>query len=84
MIRHVDLMPRRVGTATTRRRYADPEASAARRAGVSEVHHHADSAKAAESIAEFLKEGDLIVVKGSRGMRMERVVQALVAQCGEA
>jgi len=59
-------------------------AETARRAGVSEVHHHADSAKAAESIAEFLKEGDLIVVKGSRGMRMERVVQALVAQCGEA
>lgn len=59
-------------------------AETARRAGVSEVHHHADSAKAAESIAEFLKEGDLIVVKGSRGMRMERVVQALIAQCGEA
>ena len=59
-------------------------AETARRAGVPEVHHHADSAKAAESIAEFLKEGDLIVVKGSRGMRMERVVHALVAQFGEA
>jgi UDP-N-acetylmuramoyl-tripeptide--D-alanyl-D-alanine ligase len=59
-------------------------AETARRAGVPEVHHHTDSAKAAESIAEFLKEGDLIVVKGSRGMRMERVVQALIAQCGEA
>ena len=59
-------------------------AETARRAGVPEVHHHADSTKAAESIAEFLKEGDLIVVKGSRGMRMERVVQALIAQCGEA
>ena len=41
-------------------------------------------ARRAESIAEFLKDGDLIVVKGSRGMRMERVVQALIAQCGEA
>ncbi len=54
-------------------------AETARRAGVPEVHHHADSKKAAESIAEFLKEGDLIVVKGSRGMRMERVVHALTA-----
>jgi UDP-N-acetylmuramoyl-tripeptide--D-alanyl-D-alanine ligase len=56
----------------------------ARRAGVAEVHHHADSAHAAESIVEFLRDGDLIVVKGSRGMRMERIVQALIAQCGEA
>jgi UDP-N-acetylmuramoyl-tripeptide--D-alanyl-D-alanine ligase len=59
-------------------------AETARRAGVPEVHHHADSAKAAESIAEFLKEGDLIVVKGSRGMHLERVVQALIEQCGES
>jgi UDP-N-acetylmuramoyl-tripeptide--D-alanyl-D-alanine ligase len=53
-------------------------AETARRAGVPEVHHHPDSSKAAGSIAEFLKEGDLIVVKGSRGMRMELVVQALL------
>jgi UDP-N-acetylmuramoyl-tripeptide--D-alanyl-D-alanine ligase len=51
----------------------------ARRAGVPEVHHHADSEKAAESIGEFLKDGDLIVVKGSRAMRMERVVGALTS-----
>ena len=55
---------------------------AARRAGVPEVHHHADSAKAAESVGEFLRDGDLIVVKGSRAMRMERVVEALLAQVG--
>jgi len=54
-------------------------AETARRAGVPEVHHHADSAKASESIGEFLKDGDLIVVKGSRAMQMERVVQALTA-----
>jgi len=59
-------------------------AETARRAGVAEVHHHADSARAAESVAEFLRDGDLIVVKGSRGIRMERIVQALIAQCGEA
>jgi UDP-N-acetylmuramoyl-tripeptide--D-alanyl-D-alanine ligase len=50
----------------------------ARRGGVGEVHHHPDSARAAASVGEFLREGDLIVVKGSRSMRMERVVEALI------
>jgi UDP-N-acetylmuramoyl-tripeptide--D-alanyl-D-alanine ligase len=53
-------------------------AEIARRAGVAEVHHHADSNKAAESVGEFLRSGDMVVVKGSRGMKLERVVQALV------
>jgi len=58
-------------------------AEAARRAGVPEVHHHPDTNRAAESIVEFLSDGDLIVVKGSRGMRMGRVVRALTEQFGE-
>lgn len=58
-------------------------AEAARRAGVSEVHHHADSDQAAEAIGEYVKDGDLIVVKGSRGMHMERVVQALSSRFSE-
>jgi UDP-N-acetylmuramoyl-tripeptide--D-alanyl-D-alanine ligase len=59
-------------------------AETARRAGVPEVHHHGSSDKAAEALEEFLKDGDLIVVKGSRGMRMERVVEALLSSLGEA
>ena len=54
-------------------------AEAARRAGVAEVHQYTDSAEAAESIPEFLHAGDFVVVKGSRGMKLERVVQALSA-----
>jgi UDP-N-acetylmuramoyl-tripeptide--D-alanyl-D-alanine ligase len=53
-------------------------AETARRAGVGEVHQYGDSAEAAASVAEFLRPGDVVVVKGSRGMKMERVVRALV------
>jgi len=55
-------------------------AEAARRAGVGEVHQYVDSAEAAASVPEFLRPGDLVVVKGSRGMKMERVVRALISQ----
>lgn len=37
----------------------------------------ADSAEAAGGIAPLLREGDLLLVKGSRGVRMERIVEAL-------
>jgi UDP-N-acetylmuramoyl-tripeptide--D-alanyl-D-alanine ligase len=55
-------------------------AESARRAGVPEVHLHTDSKKCAQSLIEYVKNGDLLVVKGSRGMRMERVVEALRAE----
>lgn len=52
-------------------------AEAARRGGVQEVHQYADSSEAAASIPEYLRPGDVVVVKGSRGMKLERVVRAL-------
>lgn len=51
---------------------------AARRGGVPEVHHDADVHGAARFLARRLAEGDLVVVKGSRGVGLERVVQALM------
>ena len=59
-------------------------AESSRRAGLPEVHHYADSAACAASIVEYLSDGDLIVVKGSRGLRMERVVHALTESLAEA
>lgn len=38
------------------------------------------SLEAAPKIQELLKEGDLILVKGSQGIRMERVVEEIIAE----
>jgi len=55
---------------------------AAREAGLAESHH-ADTFE--DTVAHLLKRlapGDAVLVKGSRGMRMERVVDALLARFG--
>jgi UDP-N-acetylmuramoyl-tripeptide--D-alanyl-D-alanine ligase len=51
---------------------------AARRAGVPETHHHKDAGTAARELPEFLRPGDLVLIKGSRGIRLEKVVDALL------
>ena len=54
---------------------------AAVQAGMSEtaVRHAGSSAEAAEIAATAVHAGDLVLVKGSRGIRTERVVERLVA-----
>jgi UDP-N-acetylmuramoyl-tripeptide--D-alanyl-D-alanine ligase len=42
-----------------------------------------DSEAAAREAAALVKPGDAVLVKGSRGARMERVVESLVARFGE-
>ena len=79
---------RRAGTAGVQMlvavgKLSKETAEAARRAGVGEVYHHPDSTVCAEAIPERLGDGDLIVVKGSRGMHMGRVVRALASRFGE-
>jgi UDP-N-acetylmuramoyl-tripeptide--D-alanyl-D-alanine ligase len=53
--------------------------AAAVAAGVpgSDVHHAETSEEAAGLVASLVRPGDLILVKGSRGVRLERVVEAL-------
>src|SRR5215471_3100202 len=43
------------------------------------VRFFASSDQAAEFLQQFLRPGDLLLVKGSRGVKMERIVEALLA-----
>ncbi len=54
----------------------------AKKAGVPEVHHEANAGLAAREMPRLVRPGDLIVVKGSRGIRLEQVVAALVEASG--
>lgn len=53
-------------------------ASAARAEGKKEVYEYPDSYAAAPKVKEMLQSGDLVLIKGSQSMRMERITEALL------
>ncbi len=59
-------------------------ADEAREMGADLVIEVDDPMAAVDEVDRFLIEGDIVVVKGSRGMRMERVVEAILARRSSA
>ncbi len=57
---------------------------AARRARIAEAWHEPDAAAAARSVPPRIGAGDIVVVKGSRGVHLEQVVEAILKGRGEA
>jgi UDP-N-acetylmuramoyl-tripeptide--D-alanyl-D-alanine ligase len=57
----------------------------ARRAGLPEpsLHHFATAPDAAAAVGHLLRPGDAVLVKGSRGVKLEAVVDAIVGRFGE-
>jgi UDP-N-acetylmuramoyl-tripeptide--D-alanyl-D-alanine ligase len=65
-------------------RHMGEAVEAARAAGLGDALHAATAEDAVAHLLKRLAPGDLVLVKGSRGMRMERVADALVARRGRA
>ncbi|RLB58054.1 MAG: UDP-N-acetylmuramoyl-tripeptide--D-alanyl-D-alanine ligase [Deltaproteobacteria bacterium] len=59
-------------------------AAAARQAGMNQVQHCQEVEEAAAWLSDRLRQGCWVLVKGSRGMRLERVVEHACRQLGVA
>ena len=59
---------------------ASVTAASARQAGLNRVIEYAGVAEAAASVRNFLKAGDVVLFKGSRSSRLERITEALKSE----
>jgi len=64
--------------------FRDMIARGAMENGLNEAVKFVDSREAAEKVGELIKENDLVLVKGSQGARMERVVKVLMKESDKA
>lgn len=48
------------------------------------IYHFSTSKEVAQTLKDLIEEGDLILVKGSQGMRMERIVEEIMAHPEDA
>jgi UDP-N-acetylmuramoyl-tripeptide--D-alanyl-D-alanine ligase len=64
---------------------AEEIVTGAREAGIpaAALHHFADASEAADAVPGVVRSGDAVLVKGSRGMKLEAVVDALVSRFGK-
>ena len=65
-----------------RDRLADGARSAGMEGG--RIHSLSVPEEVVESLEEVMEEGDWLLIKGSRRMKMERIVEALVDRLGKA
>ena len=63
---------------------AERIADSARAAGLANVEHLPSSERAVEALRRTLRSGDVLLVKGSRALRLETVVEALMSARGAA
>jgi len=55
-------------------------AEGALESGLKRVHHFTTKGELIKFLKDFLREGDLILIKGSRGMAMEEVVEGMIGE----
>jgi UDP-N-acetylmuramoyl-tripeptide--D-alanyl-D-alanine ligase len=55
-----------------------------RRSGIPEIHHEVEAAPVVRYLSGRLRSGDIVVVKGSRSVGLDRVVDGLVREIGGA